>query len=104
MAVLPACHLIDFDRPKEMAGAGSAQLAHEDEFATIFPGCEVGSTAAPKAALTSGARRSTMALSPCSVCLLPCLAEQAAKRSAHTTWWVKPMPERFTPHIALGRR
>jgi len=42
MAVLPACHLIDFDRLKEVAGASSAELAHEDEFATIFPGCEVG--------------------------------------------------------------
>ncbi|HXH12979.1 MAG TPA: YbaK/EbsC family protein [Alphaproteobacteria bacterium] len=42
MAVLPACHLIDFERLKEVVGARHAELAHEDEFATIFPGCEVG--------------------------------------------------------------
>jgi Ala-tRNA(Pro) deacylase len=42
MAVLPACHLIDFDRLKAAAGVERAELAHEEEFATIFPGCEVG--------------------------------------------------------------
>jgi Ala-tRNA(Pro) deacylase len=42
MAVLPACNLIDFDRLKEVAGAGHAELAHEEEFQSIFPECEVG--------------------------------------------------------------
>jgi Ala-tRNA(Pro) deacylase len=42
MAVLPACNLIDFNRLKEMAGAGHAELAHEEEFQNFFPECEVG--------------------------------------------------------------
>jgi Ala-tRNA(Pro) deacylase len=42
MAVLPACNLIDFNRLKEMAEAGQAELAHEEEFQHVFPECEVG--------------------------------------------------------------
>jgi Ala-tRNA(Pro) deacylase len=42
MSVLPACHLIDFDRLREVAGASDAELTQEQEFAAIFPGCEVG--------------------------------------------------------------
>jgi len=42
MAVLPACNLVDFDRLKKVAGAGHAELAHEEEFQNLFPECEVG--------------------------------------------------------------
>jgi Ala-tRNA(Pro) deacylase len=42
MAVLPACNLVDFDRLKTVAGAGHAELAHEEEFQNLFPECEVG--------------------------------------------------------------
>jgi Ala-tRNA(Pro) deacylase len=42
MAVLPACNLVDLDRLKEVAGAGHAELAHEEEFQHLFPECEVG--------------------------------------------------------------
>jgi Ala-tRNA(Pro) deacylase len=36
MAVLPACNLVDFDRLKRVAGAGHAELAHEEEFQNLF--------------------------------------------------------------------
>jgi Ala-tRNA(Pro) deacylase len=42
MAVLPACHLIDFARLKKVAGTDHTELAHEEDFEAIFPGCEVG--------------------------------------------------------------
>jgi Ala-tRNA(Pro) deacylase len=42
MAVLPACNLIGFDRLKEVAGVGHAELAPEEEFQHLFPECEVG--------------------------------------------------------------
>ena len=42
MAVLPACHLIDFARLKEVARTDHTELAHEEDFEAIFPGCEVG--------------------------------------------------------------
>src|SRR5919109_3115902 len=42
MAVLPACHVIAFDRLKEVARAGQAELAPEREFQHLFPECEVG--------------------------------------------------------------
>lgn len=42
MAVLPASFRINFSLLKEAAGAGRAELAREDEFSHIFPGCEVG--------------------------------------------------------------
>jgi Ala-tRNA(Pro) deacylase len=42
MAVLPACNFIDFARLKEMAGAGHAELAQEEEFQHLFPECELG--------------------------------------------------------------
>jgi Ala-tRNA(Pro) deacylase len=42
MAVLPGCHLIDFARLTEAVGATQAELAREEEFQDIFPGCEVG--------------------------------------------------------------
>jgi Ala-tRNA(Pro) deacylase len=42
MAVVPASHLIDFDRLREVAGAGEAKLASEYEFKGFFPACDVG--------------------------------------------------------------
>ncbi len=42
MAVLPASYKVDFDRLKEVAGAGTVELASEREFQDMFPECEVG--------------------------------------------------------------
>ncbi|MDZ7270951.1 MAG: YbaK/EbsC family protein [candidate division KSB1 bacterium] len=42
LAVLPASQRIDFDRLKELAGAGNVELASEREFKELFPECEVG--------------------------------------------------------------
>ena len=42
MAVLPASYQIDFPLLEELAGTGSVELAGEDQFRDLFPGCEVG--------------------------------------------------------------
>lgn len=42
MAVLPATHKLDMEMMKQAAGAGDVRLASEKEFASLFPGCEVG--------------------------------------------------------------
>jgi len=42
MAVLPASYRVNFEKFKELAGVASARLATEEEFADLFPGCEVG--------------------------------------------------------------
>lgn len=42
MAVLPASYQVNLARLAEVAGAGRAELATEDEFADSFPGCELG--------------------------------------------------------------
>lgn len=42
MAVLPATCRVDLDLLKDVAGAGTVQLAAEDEFKYRFPGCAVG--------------------------------------------------------------
>ena len=42
MVVVPATRRIDFERLRRMAGAHSAELAHEDEFRDLFPDCEIG--------------------------------------------------------------
>ena len=42
MAVLPASHVVDFDKLKQVAGSAKAELASEDEFRSLFPECEVG--------------------------------------------------------------
>lgn len=42
MAVLGAPYRVDLDGLREATGAGSAELASEDEFEDLFPGCEVG--------------------------------------------------------------
>ena len=42
MAVLPASYQIDFDLLKEATGACTVELASEEEFGDMFPGCEVG--------------------------------------------------------------
>jgi Ala-tRNA(Pro) deacylase len=42
MAVLPASWRVDFDLLKKAAGAKRVELASEQEFKDLFPGCEVG--------------------------------------------------------------
>ena len=42
MAVLPAHHHIDLARFKAATGGGVAELASEQEFESLFPGCEIG--------------------------------------------------------------
>jgi Ala-tRNA(Pro) deacylase len=42
MVVLPAPDHVSADRLKEFSGADEVELASEDEFADIFPNCEVG--------------------------------------------------------------
>lgn len=42
MAVLPASYRVDFDLLKEAAGAGSVELAGEEDFKNLFPECEIG--------------------------------------------------------------
>lgn len=42
MAVLPASFQVDFDMLRQASGASHVELATEQEFASMFPGCEVG--------------------------------------------------------------
>jgi Ala-tRNA(Pro) deacylase len=42
MAVLPANFKVDFDLLKEAVGARKIELAGEQEFQRLFPGCDVG--------------------------------------------------------------
>lgn len=42
MAVLPASLKVDFDCLREVAGAEDVELASENEFAELFPECEIG--------------------------------------------------------------
>ncbi len=42
MLVLPAPYRVDLERLCRALGAASARLAHEPEFAEVFPDCEVG--------------------------------------------------------------
>ena len=42
MAVLPALARVDLDLLKDAAGAKKVELAGEDEFRDMFPGCELG--------------------------------------------------------------
>jgi Ala-tRNA(Pro) deacylase len=42
MAVLPASYRVDMDRLEEVSGASKAEIAGEQEFESLFPGCEVG--------------------------------------------------------------
>ena len=42
MAVLPASFKVDFDQLASAAGASSVELASEEEFKGLFPGCEPG--------------------------------------------------------------
>jgi Ala-tRNA(Pro) deacylase len=42
MVVLPSTHNVDFDLIKETNGAEKVELASEEEFESLFPGCEVG--------------------------------------------------------------
>jgi Ala-tRNA(Pro) deacylase len=42
MVVVPAARKVNFESLKRQAGAGIAELAHEEEFRGTFPGCELG--------------------------------------------------------------
>jgi Ala-tRNA(Pro) deacylase len=42
MAVLPASHKVGFDLLRAATGADNVQLASEQAFRDMFPGCEVG--------------------------------------------------------------
>lgn len=42
MAVLPAPYKVDFDLIKKATGAKDVELASEEEFKYLFPGCEIG--------------------------------------------------------------
>jgi Ala-tRNA(Pro) deacylase len=42
MAVLPASYFVDLERLAEVAGVQQAELATEQEFKSLFPGCEPG--------------------------------------------------------------
>jgi Ala-tRNA(Pro) deacylase len=42
MAVLPASCKVDFDLLQEVTGASKVELASEQEFQGMFPGCEIG--------------------------------------------------------------
>jgi Ala-tRNA(Pro) deacylase len=42
LAALPAKYNVDLPRLAEVSGAGSAELASEQEFEARFPGCETG--------------------------------------------------------------
>lgn len=43
MAVLPSSWKVDFKRLEEVLGFSNLRLATEDELATLFPDCEIGS-------------------------------------------------------------
>lgn len=42
LVVLPASMRVDFTRLLDATGAQEVELAHEPEFAGLFPGCELG--------------------------------------------------------------
>jgi len=42
MAVLPASYKVDFEMLEHASGAKTVELASEQEFKDLFPGCEVG--------------------------------------------------------------
>jgi Ala-tRNA(Pro) deacylase len=42
MAVLPASYKVDFDLLQKVTGAKKVELASEQEFQGMFPGCEIG--------------------------------------------------------------
>ena len=42
MVAVPSNLRVDFDALRETTGARAIELAHEDEFRDLFPGCETG--------------------------------------------------------------
>lgn len=42
MAVLPASYKVDFDLLTKATGSGKVEIADEEEFRDLFPGCEIG--------------------------------------------------------------
>lgn len=42
MAVLPAPDQVSISRLQEISGAANVEIASEDDFADLFPGCELG--------------------------------------------------------------
>jgi len=45
MAVLPAVRKVDLERARQVVGNPNLRLAEENEFAELFPGCEIGAMA-----------------------------------------------------------
>ena len=43
LLVLPASHRVDIDKVRALLGTQNVTLAHEEEFRSNFPNCEVGS-------------------------------------------------------------
>lgn len=46
VVVLPASELVDIDKLRQQTGAGSVELAAEEEVAALFPECEPGAVPA----------------------------------------------------------
>lgn len=42
MAVLPASYKVDFNLLTKATGSGKVEIADEEEFKDLFPGCEIG--------------------------------------------------------------
>jgi Ala-tRNA(Pro) deacylase len=42
LAVLPAPRKVDLEGLRQTLGASEVRMAHESEFASLFPGCEMG--------------------------------------------------------------
>jgi len=80
MLVLPAPHRVDLEKVKRGLGATTARLAREDEFAKLFPDCDLGAmppfgnlygipvyvdrtlTHDPKIVFNAGSHRETMTI------------------------------------------
>ena len=78
MLVLPAPHRVDLEKVRQAVGGQQARLAREEEFAALFPDCEVGAmppfgnlyglpvyvdrslTADPEIVFNAGTHRETM--------------------------------------------
>lgn len=43
LCLLPAIHFLDLEKLKAAIGVKQVRLAHEEEMAKLFPGCEIGS-------------------------------------------------------------
>ena len=57
MAVLPSTWLVDLKRLEEVLGSARVRLATEDELATLFPDCEIGTMPPFEPLRITGVRR-----------------------------------------------